>query len=421
MNKKKTIILGIFLVLAIIISGLLTSYALFSVNVTKNKNFRVAVGTFELTLTDSNNTFTDGKIVASNLVPMRDSEGITQDGYNFTLTNSGSIDAAYKLYLDDVVLASLPENITGRLDNSVVRVKITNITTNISNTYTLSEIPDRLLETGTLEAGSSNTYNIKMWLAYTAGNESQNKYFAVNIRIEAIQDNLRHIAGLYDNNGNLVATWDTLVNKYGLDVEKDYDFDVDEQNNISSDDYIFENGGITALNPSSFKYIVAHNQELSTGSKLVIGNVSKIGSVALIGTSLKEIEIPSSVISIGQASIIYNPLLTTVNIPSEVEIIPYGSFWNNSSLTNINFASNGKLAVIGDGAFGECDFRSITIPASVTTIGSDAFSKNYYLATVSLEANSQLATIGERAFYATAWYDTESLNGPVTLNGITVN
>ena len=189
MKNKKLIIISILSIIGIIVVALATSYALFNINVTKDKINKIVMGNLELSINDSNNTFTDGKIVVNNMVPMKDATGMAQDGYSFTLTNTGSIDAGYSIFIDDVVVANLPSGITGRLDNSKVRVNLTNITTNTSNTYTLSSLTDRKLETGTLDAGDTNSYVLRIWLDYTAGNESQNKYFAVKIRIDSIQKN----------------------------------------------------------------------------------------------------------------------------------------------------------------------------------------------------------------------------------------
>ena len=188
-NKKSLVITIIISIIAICILAISTSYALFSINITKNKNFKVAIGNLILALDDSNNNFDNGKIVANNMVPMRDQTGMEQDGYKFTITNNGTINAGYSIYIDDVVLANLPDNTDGRLDNSVVRVNLTNTTTQQSKTYTLSEISNRLLETGLLNVGDSNSYVLRIWLDYKAGNESQNKYFAAKIRVDSVQKN----------------------------------------------------------------------------------------------------------------------------------------------------------------------------------------------------------------------------------------
>lgn len=199
-SRKKLVIISIISIIGIFILALATSYALFTINVTKNRNFKVVVGNLELSLNDTNqgNTFDNGKIVVSNMVPMRDSTGMEQAGYSFTLTNTGTIDASYSIFIDDVVLAELPSGTDGRLDNSLVRVNLTNITNNTTNTYTLSQINDRLLETGILNAGNSNSYVLRMWLDYTAGNDAQNKYYATKIRVDSVQKNSTKVCELVD-------------------------------------------------------------------------------------------------------------------------------------------------------------------------------------------------------------------------------
>ena len=187
--KKKLMITILFSFIAIVILAIVASYALFTIDITKNKNFKLAIGNLELSINDQGNSFTDGKIVVDNMIPVRDSIGMAQDGFTFTLSNTGTIDANYSIYLDDVVLSTLPTGTDGRLDNSLVRVNLTNITNSTSHTYTLSEISNRLLETGTLEVGDSNSYVLRMWLAYTAGNEAQNKYYATKVRVDSVQKN----------------------------------------------------------------------------------------------------------------------------------------------------------------------------------------------------------------------------------------
>ena len=192
-NKKRKLVIlsSIIALFGIALITLGTSYALFNINVTKNKTFKIAVGKLELTIDDATqgNTFTDGKLVINSMVPMKDATGMQQAGYKLRLTNTGSIDSTYSIYLDDVTLNNLPSGITGRLDNSLVRVNLTNVTTNTNHTYSLNELVNRELETGNLTAGSHNDYILRIWLDYSAGNTSQNKYFAAKIRIDGIQFN----------------------------------------------------------------------------------------------------------------------------------------------------------------------------------------------------------------------------------------
>ena len=139
-------------------------------------------------------------------------------------------------------------------------------------------------------------------------------------------------AGLYDSAGTMVASWDELVNTYGMNIESDYDW------------------GITNQISVSLAYIKKHNSSLQNGTKLVIDKtVTRIGDCALMSSGLKDIIIPDSVISIGGSA-----------------------FQALSSLENVSLGSGVKT--IGSSAFSQCDnLNSIFIPSSVNSIGSSAF------------------------------------------------
>lgn len=183
MKYKKKMILIISILSAIMILALASSYALFTFNVTKDTNFKVAIGSLELTITD---TTTEDKFVMRSTVPTKDEVALEQDGYTFILTNTGTIDSFYTIYLDDIILT---DEEVDRLDNSYVKVNLLNQKTNQSTTKILSDIEDRVLETGYIEAGESITYTLRMWVDYHVGNEAQNKYFATQIRVVGQQFN----------------------------------------------------------------------------------------------------------------------------------------------------------------------------------------------------------------------------------------
>ena len=154
----------------------------------------------------------------------------------------------------------------------------------------------------------------------------------------------QNFAGLYDANDNLLATWDELVNNYGLSVTKDF----------AKETYTpaFEN------DKSSLYYIMKNNTELSTGTKLVIQNdTTKIGKWALAKTSLTNVIMPSSITHIRWYAFQY------------------------SKLQNIRLSNN--LTTIEMYAFQYCYYlKEIKIPASVTTINSGAFRENNALENV---------------------------------------
>ena len=183
-SKKTILILSIALV-AIVLAAVGTSYALFRYKILDGDNFRILVGNLELSLSDN---MPNSEIVINNLIPMTEINGMNQEGYTFTLTNTGSIDANYTMYLDDIV----PDGETKeRIDSSLIKVNITNNTTNVSNTYRLSELTDRVLTKGSLNTSDNKTanYTLRIWLDINADNSSQNKYFAAKVRVVGTQKN----------------------------------------------------------------------------------------------------------------------------------------------------------------------------------------------------------------------------------------
>lgn len=183
MKKKKVIIISIFLILFIVVA-VSSSYALFVYNITKDTNFKMMIGNLELNITD---TTTEDKYILNNAVPTRDDVALEQDGYTFTITNTGTIDSSYSIYLDDILL----DNNLDRLSSEYVRFNLYNENTKLGKTSVLSSYDneDRLLTTGILKTNESVSYTLRMWLDYMAGNDQQNKYYAVQVRVVGTQTN----------------------------------------------------------------------------------------------------------------------------------------------------------------------------------------------------------------------------------------
>ena len=110
--------------------------------------------------------------------------------------------------------------------------------------------------------------------------------------------------------------------------------------------------------------------------------------------SLKSIDIPSGVTSIG-GSVFYNcSQLTSIKIPNSVTSIGDYTF-SGSGLTSIKIPNN--VTSIGEGAFSQCwRLTSIEIPSSVTSIGYYAFSSCSSLKNI--EIPSSVTSIGGSAF-----------------------
>ena len=184
LKNKKVILIAVFILLAITIIFISTSYALFRFDVTKNTDFKVVIGSLELVIKDNRD---EEKIILNNVVPTKDDVALQQDGYSFTLTNTGTIDSFYSVYLDDILLDDAGE----RLDNKIIRFNLFNHTTNYNVTSDLNSYlgDNRLIASGILKKGESITYTLRLWVNYNADNTAQNKYFASQIRVVGTQAN----------------------------------------------------------------------------------------------------------------------------------------------------------------------------------------------------------------------------------------
>ena len=88
---------------------------------------------------------------------------------------------------------------------------------------------------------------------------------------------------------------------------------------------------------------------------------------------LTHINLPNSVISIGEYAFRYCTSLTNITIPDSVTSIGSRAFYGCSGLTEVTIGNG--VTIIGDLAFDGCtSLTNITIPDSVTSIGDLAFS-----------------------------------------------
>ena len=181
----------------------------------------------------------------------------------------------------------------------------------------------------------------------------------ITVGCDGVDNEVTLAAGLYDDDDNLVADWNTLVNTYNFNISKDYS------------DY---NQSEPEADGDSLYYIMENNNELSSGSKLVISpTVAYIGEYAVsMVNQLKNVIISNSVTSIGDYAFYYNNYLENITFGSNIQTIGNSSFAGNSELQEIIL--NDGLVSIGEFSFAECGtLRELIIPDSVTTLGAYAF------------------------------------------------
>ena len=154
MKNKKIIlcILGILLVFSILI-GLSYAYWL-TTNSQENSNIAKA-GCFDTKFIENSDA-----IKLDSVYPISDSQGTKLTPFSFTIKNTCNYDANYQINL---------ETLSSTLKLKNIRVKLSdnnsNLLTNFStNTKVLESTDSRLLTSGTLNSGSSKTFELRVWL-----------------------------------------------------------------------------------------------------------------------------------------------------------------------------------------------------------------------------------------------------------------
>ena len=197
-------------------------------------------------------------------------------------------------------------------------------------------------------------------------------------------------AGLYDADDNLVASWDTLVNTYGMDCGVEYE---------PYDD-----------NPSRPKNVLTDNGELAEGKKLIIDDsVTRVGANAFRDcTHLTSITIGESVKYIAQYAFQDCDNLTSVKMGNSVVGIGSLAFGNCTLLSNVTLSNS--LESLYFGAFQDCRMlKEIVIPDSVTEIEREVF---YWSGLTKVTIGKSVTLIKSYAF-ASSPINTIIFNGTV--------
>ena len=171
LRSKNRVLLVLILAFLIVIVAF--SVSIFSFAQKGTKDNVINFGSLALTLSEGT------EISLSDTYPMTDSEGVALTGYSFTLENTGTANATYSIYLDNVAVDSSDT----KLDDKYVKYALVKNSSTATAKYLTSLGSDkaRAIDTGTLNSGAKNTYNLKLWV--TAGRENlelqENKFIRI--------------------------------------------------------------------------------------------------------------------------------------------------------------------------------------------------------------------------------------------------
>ena len=172
-NQKKKLIIAITL-LIIIILGLGITYAWLIQIVNGEKIQSMRVGTFRFSLTEENSlTINSGEF-------LKDSDGLKQEGFKFTVQNVGKGYGSYSVYLDDDSISSGQT----RIDDKFIRYSLG---VNADTTGTPTNLTSRKIYSGGLDASEKDTFTLRLWLNPAVNGDIGGQVFKVKLRIEANQ------------------------------------------------------------------------------------------------------------------------------------------------------------------------------------------------------------------------------------------
>ena len=358
MKKKKIIILSIAIIgLLLIVTGV--TYSILSFRVEGDEVNIVKAGILKIDINENE------PITLLETYPISTDKGMEGEPYSFTISNTGDIDALYRIYLDDVELDAGIE----RLSDSSIRYSLTKDGKYLTNTVAdlLSQRENRIIDNGAIYPGETFNYELKMWIDEDVGNEEQGKAFKGKIRIEGEQ----------------------LVNNTCFTVN----------NNI-----------ITGYSNTCSKDVIIP-------SKINGITITTIGSSAFANKGLTSVVFPNTLTTINRGAF-NNNQLTNLDIPSSVTSI--AAAFNNNQLSDEDAfiygrnpdGSENKTLIV---SYGGAKRENVVIPEGVVSIGSLSF---YSTSLVSVQFPSTLKTIRGQAFRGNV---LTSLEIPSNVNSISAN
>ena len=175
--------MGIFVGVSAVLMLIGLSYAWLQLTLRGSKELTIlTAGSLELELDDT----MAGGISFTEAVPISNEDGLSQEGYTFTLENKGNVVSDYTIYLDDLGLAE-GQN---RMSDSFIKYQLVKDGNEVDLQLlnAIGDNPNRILESGTIAPKAKYTYTLKMWIDENATNEVMETMFKGQLRIEAMQN-----------------------------------------------------------------------------------------------------------------------------------------------------------------------------------------------------------------------------------------
>ena len=183
---KRQLTLTLVSILAVTLISIGSTFAMFTVSSKSAEYNVVKSGTLNISF-DADSSSTIG---LNGALPTSDSDGLAQTGNTFTITNTGSLTAEYTVSLQDDKDMITQDNCSDKqLDKGFIKYNIDG-----TNIKLLSDSIDSTIISGSLKAGESKTFTLKLWIKEDATNEALGKHYHGKIVVDAIQEGAPQLA-----------------------------------------------------------------------------------------------------------------------------------------------------------------------------------------------------------------------------------
>ena len=179
---KRQLTLTLVSILAVTLISIGSTFAMFTVSSKSAEYNVVKSGTLNISF-DADSSSTIG---LNGALPTSDSDGLAQTGNTFTITNTGSLTAEYTVSLQDDKDMITQDNCSDKqLDKGFIKYNIEG-----TNIKLLSDSIDSTIIFGSLKAGESKTFTLKLWIKEDATNEALGKHYHGKIVVDANQEGI---------------------------------------------------------------------------------------------------------------------------------------------------------------------------------------------------------------------------------------
>lgn len=176
--KKSTLLM---IVVSVVVLVFTTSFAMFTYSRLGLKSQKLDTGTLILNLKE------DKPLSLIDAYPISDGTALKKEAYSFTIENTGTEEAKYRVLLEDDEESYISDNCG---DKKMPWDKIKYSIKRDSSVSKIAELGSNpIIDTHTLKVGETSSYEVRLWINSSAGSDVSGLHFHGKILVQAILSN----------------------------------------------------------------------------------------------------------------------------------------------------------------------------------------------------------------------------------------